>query len=98
VLCGWITTEVGRQPFTIYGELRTVDSVSPINVEAVSSSLIAFITVYFVIFGIGTFYILRLMKKPPEQGAPDDGRLDGPIRAAGTTPAAQADPDAIPAR
>ena len=53
--------------------------------------------VYFVVFGVGTFYILRLMKKAPEGGAPDDGRLDGPIRAAGITPAIQTDPDIIPA-
>lgn len=97
VLCGWITTEVGRQPFTVYGLLTTADSASPIEAPAVAASLIAFIVIYFVVFGVGTFYILRLMKKPPEQGAPDDGRLDGPIRAAGTTPAVQTDPDVIPA-
>ncbi len=97
VVCGWITTEVGRQPFTVYGELTTADSVSPIEVGAVATSLIAFIVIYFVVFGVGTFYILRLMHKAPEAGAPDDGRLDGPIRAAGTTPAAQTDPDFIPA-
>lgn len=96
VLCGWITTEVGRQPFTVYGLLRTADSASPIEAPAVAASLVAFIIVYFVVFGAGTFYILRLMRQPPERGAPDDGRLDGPIRAAGVTPAAQADPDFIP--
>ncbi|MBA3326201.1 MAG: cytochrome ubiquinol oxidase subunit I [Rhodobacteraceae bacterium] len=97
VLCGWITTEVGRQPFTVYGALTTADSVSPIEVTAVSSSLVAFILVYFVVFGVGTFYILRLMHQPPEGGSPDDGRLDGPVRAAGTTPAPQTEPDFIPA-
>ncbi len=97
VLCGWITTEVGRQPFTVYGLLTTADSVAPIEVAAVSASLIAFIVVYFIVFGVGTFYLLRLMKKPPEAGAPEDGRLDGPIRAAGTTPAPQTDPNFIPA-
>ncbi len=97
VLCGWITTEVGRQPFTVYGQLTTADSVSPIEVSAVATSLIAFIVVYFIVFGVGTFYILRLMHQAPESGAPDDGRLDGPIRAAGTTPAVQTDPGVIPA-
>jgi cytochrome d ubiquinol oxidase subunit I len=97
VLCGWITTEVGRQPYTVYGHLTTADSVSPVAVAAVSSSLVAFIVVYFVVFGVGTFYILRLAGKPPEDGAPDAGRLDGPIRAA-SPPAVQADPDVVPAK
>ncbi|WP_082802284.1 cytochrome ubiquinol oxidase subunit I [Falsihalocynthiibacter arcticus] len=61
VLAGWITTEVGRQPFTVYGLLRTSDSVSPLQAEAVGASLIAFIVVYFFVFGSGTFYALRLM-------------------------------------
>ncbi len=50
VLAGWITTETGRQPFTVYGLLRTVDSASPLAAPAVASSLIAFIIVYFVVF------------------------------------------------
>ena len=50
VLAGWITTETGRQPFTVYGLLRTVDSASPLAAPAVASSLIAFIIVYFAVF------------------------------------------------
>ena len=45
VLAGWITTETGRQPFTVYGLLRTVESASPLAAPAVASSLIAFIIV-----------------------------------------------------
>jgi cytochrome d ubiquinol oxidase subunit I len=63
VLAGWVTTEVGRQPFTVYGLLRTSDSLSPIAAPAVAVSLIAFIIVYFFVFGAGTFYILRMMNK-----------------------------------
>ena len=51
VLAGWITTEVGRQPYTIYGLLTTVQSASPIAAPAVGASLIAFIVVYFTVFG-----------------------------------------------
>ena len=88
VLAGWITTEVGRQPFTIYGHLLTADSVSPISAPAVGASLIAFIIVYFLIFGAGTFYLLRLMSRLPRDPM---GDLDeGPIRTAGITPAPQA--------
>ena len=87
VLAGWITTEVGRQPYTIYGHLLTADSISPIAAPAVAASLIAFIIVYFLVFGAGTFYILRLMARLPRDPMPDlDG---GPIRSSGITPAAQ---------
>jgi len=89
VLAGWITTEVGRQPFTVYGLMRTSDSLAPIAAPAVAASLIAFIVVYFFVFGAGTFYILRLMGKPVVKGAKDKLRDQGPIRTAGTTPVAQ---------
>ncbi len=95
VLSGWIVTEVGRQPFTVYGLLKTTDSVAPLQVEAVSSSLVAFIVVYFLVFGAGTFYLFRLMKKPPEAGP----RIEdiGPTRTAGVTPAPASDKKFIPA-
>lgn len=86
VLAGWITTEVGRQPYTVYGLLTTAQSVSPIAAPAVGASLIAFIVVYFGLFGAGTFYILRLMRKAPVREEPDLPH-DQPIRAAGITPA-----------
>jgi len=83
VLAGWITTESGRQPYTVYGLLRTAESVSPIAAPAVGASLTGFVVVYATVFGAGTYYILRLM-----------GRIDGPtgadpdprMRAAGITP------------
>jgi cytochrome d ubiquinol oxidase subunit I len=85
VLCGWITTEVGRQPYTVYGLLRTADSAAPIAAEAVGWSLIAFIAVYFAVFGAGTVYVLRLMGKRPDAGEPIEAI--GPTRTAGVTPA-----------
>lgn len=66
VICGWITTEVGRQPYTVYGLLRTSESVAPLQANAVSTSLIAFIVVYFFVFGSGTYYVMRLMGKQPK--------------------------------
>lgn len=86
VIAGWVTTEVGRQPWVVYGLLRTKDAVAPIDAAAVSASLTAFVVVYFVVFGIGTFYILKLMSSPPHPGEPDVA--DAPIRTAGITPAA----------
>jgi cytochrome d ubiquinol oxidase subunit I len=80
VLAGWITTEVGRQPFTVYGLLRTSDSLAPVEAPAVAASLTAFIVVYFFVFGAGTFYILRMMNKRAD--TPKLGLKDGPIRTA----------------
>ncbi len=87
VLAGWVTTEVGRQPFTVYGLLRTSDSLAPIAAPAVATSLIAFIIVYFFVFGAGVFYIMRMMSKPPGGGGKELSK--GPLRSAGTTPAVQ---------
>ncbi len=95
VLAGWITTEVGRQPWTVYGLLTTADSVAPIETAAVASSLIAFILVYFAVFGAGTFYILRLLHRAPE--APPSIDDLGPTRTAGVTPAPATERDFIPA-
>jgi len=65
LISGWITTEVGRQPFTVYGLLRTADSASPIDAVAITWSLTAFVIVYLCVFGAGFFYIIRLMQKSP---------------------------------
>lgn len=84
VLAGWITTEVGRQPFTVYGLLRTAESLSPIEAPAVGATLLGFIIVYFFVFSVGVFYIFRLMAKPPSQ---QKEQLEaGPLRSAGITP------------
>jgi cytochrome bd ubiquinol oxidase subunit I len=95
VLAGWITTEVGRQPWTVHGVLRTADSVSPLDAPAVAASLLAFIVIYFAVFGAGVAYILKLMAKPP--GPFETGPKNIPIRTAGITPAAAVDPGVIPA-
>src|SRR4051812_25400364 len=87
VLAGWITTETGRQPFTVYGALRTAEAASPLAAPAVGSSLLAFVIVYFAVFASGVVYILRLMAEPPHPG--ERGPTgDIPARAAGITPAA----------
>ncbi len=85
VLAGWITTEVGRQPWTIHGLLRTAQSASPLDAPAVAASLVAFVIVYFTVFGAGVVYILKLMAKPPHSG--EAGMPNIPVRSAGITPA-----------
>jgi cytochrome d ubiquinol oxidase subunit I len=85
VLAGWVTTEVGRQPYTVYGLLRTSESSSPLAAPAVAASLLAFALTYFVVFGAGAYYLLRLMAKPPEPHESEPPHL--PQHAAGITPA-----------
>jgi cytochrome d ubiquinol oxidase subunit I len=84
VIAGWITTEVGRQPWVIYGLLRTRDAVSPIAAPAVTGSLLAFVIVYFTVFAAGALYILKLMAQPPAAGEPE--AAEAPIRTAGIMP------------
>jgi cytochrome bd ubiquinol oxidase subunit I len=93
VIAGWVTTEVGRQPYTVYGLLRTADSVSPLDAPAVATSLIAFIIVYFTVFSVGAWYILKLMSRPPLIDEPGLEEGAAPIRSAGTTPASAVDPN-----
>jgi cytochrome d ubiquinol oxidase subunit I len=91
VIAGWVTTEVGRQPWVIYGLMRTREAVSPIAAPAVTGSLVAFVIVYFAVFAAGTWYILQLMKAPPAEGEAAPAHL--PIRTAGITPAPALDSD-----
>ncbi len=86
VIAGWITTEVGRQPYTVYGLLRTAESASSIDAAAVGASLAAFVLVYFAVFGAGAFYMLRLMGKAPEASEPELSPHQ-PMHASGLMPA-----------
>jgi cytochrome d ubiquinol oxidase subunit I len=65
VICGWVTAEAGRQPYTVYGLLRTDHSMSPVGFGQVSSSLMLFLVVYAIVFTVGVLYILRLIAKGP---------------------------------
>jgi cytochrome d ubiquinol oxidase subunit I len=95
VIAGWVTTEVGRQPYTVYGLLRTAQSHSPLAAPAVAASLLAFVIVYFAVFGAGTWYILRMMAKPPEPHEAEPPHI--PQHAAGITPASGMASSAPPA-
>jgi cytochrome d ubiquinol oxidase subunit I len=93
---GWIVTEAGRQPYTVYGLLRTADSASPIAAPAVATSLALFVVVYLLVFGAGIWVMLRLMSHPPRPHEPAVP-VGEPIRAAGITPAPAVEPGrAIP--
>jgi cytochrome bd ubiquinol oxidase subunit I len=86
VIAGWITTETGRQPFTVYGLLHTTDSASPLAAPAVGSSLLSFVIVYFIVYAAGILYLLRLMAAPPHPGE-EGPSSEPPTRTAGITPA-----------
>jgi cytochrome d ubiquinol oxidase subunit I len=64
LLAGWFVTEIGRQPWTAYGVIRTGASVSPAILGGqVAWSLLAFVVMYTLVFGAGSYYILKLIGK-----------------------------------
>jgi cytochrome bd ubiquinol oxidase subunit I len=66
ILTGWFTAEVGRQPWTVYGVLRTANAMTPfLTARAATISLVLFCGVYAFIFAFGTFYIYRLLRSGP---------------------------------
>ena len=65
VIAGWTTAEVGRQPWVVYGLMRTADAASPVSAHEVSASLIGFLVIYALIFTAGVLYILRLIAEGP---------------------------------
>lgn len=78
VLAGWITTEVGRQPWVVYGMMRTADGVSPsLTGSDVLISLLCYMAVYLIIFPAGLLVMARIVRKGPQR-APEE---DAPIEA-----------------
>ncbi len=65
-LTGWFVAEVGRQPWVVYGVLRTADALTPaLPVSSVAVSLVVYITVYVLIFSFGVYFIFRLLQAGP---------------------------------
>jgi cytochrome bd ubiquinol oxidase subunit I len=72
-----VTTEAGRQPWVVYGVMRTSQAVSPLTTQQVGISLMAFVIVYFLVFGTGIYYMLKLMRSGPAlPGRTPDGVPD----------------------
>lgn len=83
ILAGWVTTEVGRQPWVVYGVQRTADAVSAHGDLHMSISLLTFIVVYGSVFGVGYSYMLRLIRKGPQEAQPPaSGTPARPLSAA----------------
>jgi cytochrome bd-type quinol oxidase subunit 1 len=70
MLSGWTVTEVGRQPYTVYGLLRTADSLSPVSREQVLGSTLLILLFYLLVFGIGLWVLLRILREPAHENQP----------------------------
>ena len=72
ILAGWFTTEIGRQPWVVYGVMRTEHAVSNHSALALSATLIVFIVMYCAVFGTGISYMLKLVAKGPIEGEDEE--------------------------
>ncbi len=85
LLAGWFTTEVGRQPWIVQGLMRTQDAVSNHSAAVLGGALLVFVLTYFVVFGAGTRYLLKLVAQGPqvfEEPSPDGDEGDTATHAA----------------
>ncbi len=85
VICGWIVTETGRQPWIATGILRTADAISPVSASSVAVTLVLFVLVYGIVFAMGIYYINRLIAKGPQGSlveAPQGPSLGSPLLSA----------------
>jgi cytochrome d ubiquinol oxidase subunit I len=88
VVAGWVTTEVGRQPWTVHGLLRTAESATPsLAASDVAVSLAFYIVVYLIVFPVALLYVVRVVRDGPvaAEAEPDEpvggGRPTSPIEA-----------------
>ncbi len=91
ILAGWFTTEIGRQPYVLYGVMRTKDALSPITGQEVAISLALYIVAYAIVFGSGVYYMFKLIRRGPTAGkwidtfgAPANARMFLPLHAQAT--------------
>ncbi|MGB8720496.1 MAG: cytochrome ubiquinol oxidase subunit I, partial [Desulfobacterales bacterium] len=66
VLAGWFVTEIGRQPYIVFNVMRTAEAVSPLDGAPIAISLAAFVFTYGFVFGAGSYYIVKLIRKGPD--------------------------------
>ena len=87
ILAGWMVTETGRQPWIATGILRTADAISPLPAATVLASFVMIVLVYVVVFGIGIFYVRKLLRHGPQGAAvaaSSDKAPNSPLGAAGS--------------
>jgi cytochrome d ubiquinol oxidase subunit I len=78
MLAGWMVTEVGRQPYVVYGMMRTTEAVSPTPLPSMAISFVTITALYLAFYAIGIVYLLRIAGKPPQEGeaGPDPDLLE----------------------
>jgi cytochrome d ubiquinol oxidase subunit I len=91
IVMGWTTTETGRQPWTVYGQLTTAQSASNLTLSEVVTSFALIVVVYFLVFGSGILYVLKLMAAEPQHHEPPP-RGDAPLRSHGLVGGGKANP------
>jgi cytochrome d ubiquinol oxidase subunit I len=84
VIAGWVVTESGRQPWLVYGILRTADAISPVPAASLLGTLTLFVICYGIVFSMGIYYINRLINKGPEDRViqPEEGVPSRPLSGA----------------
>ena len=80
-LAGWYLAETGRQPWVIYGVLRTIDAISPVPARALLPSLIAFVCIYSVFMAAFLYFTLRLIRRGPDE-SPIEANSSGSLKNA----------------
>ncbi len=98
ILCGWIVTETGRQPWIATGILRTANAISPVPAVTVATSFALIIVVYTVVFSIGVYYIRKLLRHGPQGAAiapAGAASPNSPLAAAGSATREAADGEQV---
>lgn len=88
---GWMTTEIGRQPWVVYGVMRTSEAASAHSVNTLTATLLVFVALYIAVFGTGIWYMLKLVVKGPQQygaqtGPMEPGQVKRPARPLSAVP------------
>ena len=86
ILAGWFTTEIGRQPWVVYGIMRTADAVSPHSMLALTTTLTVFVVMYIAVFGTGVRYMLKLVARGPDVRSSEDAPHGTAARPLSFTP------------
>ena len=74
IISGWIVTEAGRQPWVVYGVMRTADAASPLVAAKVGFTAILFTVVYASLLAGFLWFFLRTIIEGPELSVPSDVR------------------------
>jgi cytochrome d ubiquinol oxidase subunit I len=98
ILTGWYTTEIGRQPWIVYGIMRTEDAVSNHSTLTLSATLIVIFVMYFAVFGTGVSYMLKLVAKGPESRGREDVAREGHAQNKRPSRPLSAVPDSLDAK